>query len=308
VKRLLIAYDGSPAADVAIEDLRIAGLPEQLEVKVLSVAEVILPSEPPDNPPSPDSISPWHRQIIEESKAEVAAMRRLAEGASERVQGLYPGWKVEPVVEADSPAWAVNTRAKQWKADLILLGAHSHSAVHRWILGSVAHQIAVEAPCSVRIARGHRHGGANTPLRNMIAVDGSIDSRQVIQSIANRSWPRATQFQVVTVIDPKMKTAVHWPSPESDHWVKQHFQEFDEWLCRMVDESAHRLKEHGHEVESPILEGKPKHELLQQAERWGADCIFLGARGLQHRDRYLLGSLASAMAVRAPCSVEIVRS
>ena len=37
------------------------------------------------------------------------------------------------------------------------------------------------------------------------------------------------------------------------------------------------------------------------------DDIFLGARGLNHGGHWLLGSVASAVASRAHCSVEIVR-
>ena len=47
--------------------------------------------------------------------------------------------------------------------------------------------------------------------------------------------------------------------------------------------------------------------LLREAESWRADLIMLGAHGLHHGGLLLLGSTASAVAVRAHCSVEIVR-
>ena len=49
--KLLIAYDGSKCADAALDDLRRAGLPRKMEVLVLSVADVLMPSgalEPSD--------------------------------------------------------------------------------------------------------------------------------------------------------------------------------------------------------------------------------------------------------------------
>ena len=45
MKKILIAYDGSASADAALEDLRRAGLPDELDATVLSVAEVWLPSD-----------------------------------------------------------------------------------------------------------------------------------------------------------------------------------------------------------------------------------------------------------------------
>jgi len=48
--------------------------------------------------------------------------------------------------------------------------------------------------------------------------------------------------------------------------------------------------------------------LVQVAEEWRADCIFVGATGLTDRfDRFLLGSTAAAVASRAHCSVEVAR-
>ena len=43
--KILIAYDGSGAAEAALDDLISAGLPDEAEVLVMSVAEVWLPPE-----------------------------------------------------------------------------------------------------------------------------------------------------------------------------------------------------------------------------------------------------------------------
>jgi nucleotide-binding universal stress UspA family protein len=56
-----------------------------------------------------------------------------------------------------------------------------------------------------------------------------------------------------------------------------------------------------------MKEGDPKHVLLDEAEQWGADCLFVGARGLSRIERFLLGSVSAAVAARAQCSVEVVR-
>jgi len=51
-----------------------------------------------------------------------------------------------------------------------------------------------------------------------------------------------------------------------------------------------------------LIDGEPKFTLLEWAQRWNADCLFIGAYGLQHP-----GTVASALAVRVHCSAEIVR-
>jgi nucleotide-binding universal stress UspA family protein len=52
----------------------------------------------------------------------------------------------------------------------------------------------------------------------------------------------------------------------------------------------------------------PKYILIKEAKRWGADSIFVGARGLSNFERLLLGSVSTAVATRAHCSVEVVRA
>ena len=72
-----------------------------------------------------------------------------------------------------------------------------------------------------------------------------------------------------------------------------------------VNTAAHRqLELAGLVPERHVLEGEPKPRLLEYAESWNADCLLIGASGLQHPATETLGAVA---AVRAPCSVEIVR-
>jgi nucleotide-binding universal stress UspA family protein len=75
----------------------------------------------------------------------------------------------------------------------------------------------------------------------------------------------------------------------------------------MLGDSAKILHEAGLKVETHLLSGDPKRELLGHAQAWEANTIFLGARGLHHGGRLALGTTASAVAARAHCSVEIAR-
>ena len=78
-------------------------------------------------------------------------------------------------------------------------------------------------------------------------------------------------------------------------------------ITPLLNAAADRLRNAGLTVTTMIREGKPKAEILTEAERSGVDCIFLGARGLGRVERVLLGSVSSAIAARAHCSVEVVR-
>ena len=60
-------------------------------------------------------------------------------------------------------------------------------------------------------------------------------------------------------------------------------------------------------VTSRVLEGAPEDAILDEADRWQADVIVLGSHGYGPMKRRLLGSVSQAVALHAPCSVEIVR-
>lgn len=304
MKRICLAYDGSSSADVALENLAHAGLPEQLDASVISIADVWLP---PDAAAADDvTAPPAVRKARAQAQTAVDAYRSLARRAAARLRVLFPKWKIEEFAYGDSPSWGVVKHAESWRADLIVLGAHSHSPLERFFLGSVSQKALGEAPCSVRIAR-ELQKKSHENLRVIVAVDGSADSEATVRAVCERHWPISAEFRVVTVIDPKMETAVAWPSVYAAQWVQQGDEETREWVCRVVEHSAKMLADAKLSVETDIFDGDPKKALLKFAEDWEADTIFLGARGLQHGQNFLLGSTASSVAARAHCSVEVVR-
>jgi nucleotide-binding universal stress UspA family protein len=80
------------------------------------------------------------------------------------------------------------------------------------------------------------------------------------------------------------------------------------WLFDTLEAAGDQLRAAGLVVSSEIKTGNPKQLIPHEAETWGADCIFVGARGLSRWERFRLGSVSAAIAARAHCSVEVVRS
>ncbi len=305
MKKLLIAYDGSAAADSAINDLFHAALPAGLEVVVMSVADVYLP--PTSRLPEADVSeipSSLVRQAREKAQQEVEAYLGLATRACARIRSMFPKWSCTPLAVGDSPGWGIVRKATEWKADLVVTGAQSHSRLERLFLGSVSHKIAAEAPCSVRIGRYHR---ATDVLRIVVAVDGSIDSKAALEEIASRPWRAGTQFRLVVVVDPQIETAMSWPGFLPENFVQTDDKSGREWISRMAEAASKILFAANLDVSNYVCDGNPKEVLIRVGEEWQADAIFLGARGLHHGNRLSLGTVASSVASRARCSVEIVR-
>ncbi|MGI8602235.1 MAG: universal stress protein [Verrucomicrobiales bacterium] len=75
----------------------------------------------------------------------------------------------------------------------------------------------------------------------------------------------------------------------------------------MLHESAERFIAAGYGARPHLMTGNPKHLLVELAETIGIECIYMASRGLHHAQARRLGSVAAAVAARAPCTVEIVR-
>ncbi len=287
--KVLIAYDGSQCADAALEDLSRAGLPAKAECKVLSVIENWLP------PPS-------GLEIVEHMDRNQEYMS-LALRAAERVQNARPEWEVKAEVSVGSPASMILEKADDWNSDLVVVGAHGRSAVGRLIFGSVSQKVLHEANCSVRVAREPVEA-SNQPIRLILGFDGSESATEVVRVVTARNWVAGCEIRVVYAA---------WPSPEFA--IQPMIGKIADWIAdedlrikRKIDAVVADLNVAGFQTTAVIKAEEPKRLLLNEAESWNADGIFVGARGLGRLERLRLGSVSSAIAARAHCSVEVVRS
>src|SRR5262245_22338842 len=117
MKKVLIAYDGSPGADIAVRDLLRSGLPDRLEARILSIADVWLPCAPGGDESnvsaSRDVAAAYEKanEVLREAKKVSIQGARLA-------HELFPSWTVTNEATADSPAWGILAEAKKWHAHL----------------------------------------------------------------------------------------------------------------------------------------------------------------------------------------------
>lgn len=310
--KLLIAYDGSECAESALEELTHAGLPESGEALVMTIAEVWMPPPPPSAYEvlqlAIDAKGPLglERKYMADSKP-VKDAEQLAARAADRFKTLFPNWKVTHAAVWGAPTWELFSMADGINADLIVVGSHGRSAFGRLLLGSISQWMLNEARSSVRIARGH-DDAPDFPVRVIVGVDGSQNASDAVDEVAARNWPAKSEFRVVVVNQPLEATVVGEFIPAIRDSVEERTRMEDRAAGRLAENAAKRLRTKGLRAEALAMEGDPKLVLVRLAKDWRADCIFLGATGLSNRlERFLLGSVAGAIAARAHCSVEIVR-
>ncbi len=293
--KILIAYDGSESADAALADLSRAGLPDDVEAAVVSVAEQWLPT-----PRSFGMVDLHLKENLSELTTETLSQ---AQKACARLSLSFPRWQLKAEAMLGSPARAILEKADNWKPALIVAGSEGQTALGRFILGSVAHKLAAEAHCSVRIARSTTRA-ASTPIRVIIGVDGSPGSELAVAIVAQRSWRADTEARIVTADFPfPPPVAGRQPGPLVE-WAREE----RERIRAAIAVATETLQAKGLTVSSLIEDERPGKLLCREAERWEADCIFVGANQLGRVDRFLLGSISASVAARAHCSVEIARA
>jgi nucleotide-binding universal stress UspA family protein len=189
-----------------------------------------------------------------------------------------------------------------------VVGAHGHTSVGgRLILGSVSQRVLYEAPCSVRVARSAERRPAGSPVRLLIGADGSRHADAAFDAVARREWPAGSEALVVAVLDTVMFVTPGPGEPTAAKWVEADNEKDWEWVRRFFEPALEKLRAAGLSATLKLAAGNPKAVLVDVAEEWEADCVFVGAKGLRGVDRLLLGSVSAAVATRARCSVEVVR-
>lgn len=316
--RLLIAFDGSDGALAAIDDLRLAGLPERAEALVLSAVDAWAPP-----PGSADADLPGAARLREQVAAAVTAQHAVADRGAAELRKRFPGWTVRADACADSPAWAVIHRAEGASggvaggpADLIVVGSRGHGAIKRALLGSVAQKVVTQARCSVRIARP-RTRPAGDPPRILIGVDGSANSRAAVDAVASRAWPPGARVLIACyaqgISGLELSSALGLPGVVMAGGDPLGGASIDTWATKVAAESAASFKQRcpSVEVSTVVRISDPKYAIVDEAAHWGpdgADCVFVGATGVRGIERFLLGSVSTHVAMHAPCSVEVVRT
>ena len=302
--KILVAYDGSHSADIAIEDLRIAGLPEQAEALVVCVGDGGLPL--------PEGSEPAEAESGSSSSSRLREAEILGRQARDRIAQYFPRWTVTSEALWGAPAKIILDTSAWWHPDLIVAGSHGRSRVARLFLGSVSLELIHEAACSVRIARRVGSSRVRGPIRLIIGNDGSPEAEAVIRAVAGRFWPEKTEVQVISVVQTLVPAvATLEASTLAQEPASTVIREADERersrLSHVAEASADVLRGAGLIATSSVLDGDPNDIILAEAELSNADAIFVGARGLGRMERLLLGSVSSHILTHAHCTVEVVR-
>jgi nucleotide-binding universal stress UspA family protein len=144
-------------------------------------------------------------------------------------------------------------------------------------------------------------------MRILVAVDGSHCSMDAAREVSCRPWPPQSLIRILYVDEHGLErsspralpSGAHGPGPSlrdcAGHAVEKAVAQFDATSRSDVS------------VQGAIRAGNASDAILAEADAWDADLIVVGSHGKGSLERALLGSVSTAVAARARCSVEIVR-
>jgi nucleotide-binding universal stress UspA family protein len=297
--RVLIGYDSSPSAEAALEELKKAGLPRETEIVVVTAGEIWMP--PPNVEMRQTAMlsrraSVAMAQIQTEAELTLQQAKETADEAADQIKRDFPEWLVETEAMGGEAAAAIIRKAAEWPADLIVVGSQNRSTIGRLFLGSVSQKVILEAGCSVRVARGSAAVEKGAPRRMIAGIDDTDTAEAIIETIAARVWPRGSVLRIVTATDTFSELAKR---PFKEIIKAQDFH-------TAVQE---RLASSGLKLLASINVGDAREELLAEARKLHADCIFVGTRDIRGTlNRFFINSVSSGVVKDAECSVEVVRA
>jgi nucleotide-binding universal stress UspA family protein len=287
--KIVVAIDSSPSSEVVLNEVVARPWPTSTEMCVLNVLDLF------GFPSGVGGVGPVTDE--EERRAEglvKSAAQRLAVTGAEIVTAVTEGYPTTSIVEY----------AAQASADFIIVGSHGHSNIARFLLGSVAQGVVRGAHCSVEIVRARSSQG-RTGMRILLGTDGSDYSVTAAKSIALRPWPEGTEVKVVGAVKVIAAAADPW-YPVGDIAVRL-LEEHSRQAQEYVEICEKMMRDAGLQATGAVLTESAKASLVDEARDWGADLLVVGSHGRRGLNRILMGSVSEAVAMHAPCSVDVIR-
>jgi nucleotide-binding universal stress UspA family protein len=142
-------------------------------------------------------------------------------------------------------------------------------------------------------------------MKLLIAVDSAISTEVLVDAVGVRPWPAGTTAHILSVVaDTDVPPDVWREEAGGRSAVRKEMERRGEQITPVAVE---RLKEVGIPAEVVVTRGDARHLIAFFARKWSSDLIFMRAHVRKDFAHWMLGSVARAVVMTAPCTVQIVR-
>lgn len=205
-------------------------------------------------------------------------------------------------VQVGTPYRVLTGLARTAGAGLIVVGATGSGPFAAELLGSTAERVLRRATCPVLLVRGE----LQVPPRRVLApVDLSTLSgdafRCGLHLLSQIGKGGEVELRVVYALS--FLDALAKQHRQGEIPMEQVERRSTEELQRFILENRPGL---GCRLETAVLPGEARFEILRELGERPADLVVLGTHGRSGLDRLVLGSVAATVARKAPCSVLLI--
>lgn len=215
-------------------------------------------------------------RLADEANAALDAVRERADGVD-----------LETAVLDGDPATAVVDDAADCEADLVVMGTHGRTGVHRYVAGSVTEQVVRRASVPVLTAHADDGDSPNPEPgrfdRVLLPTDGS--------PAAEASVPHAVAFAKIADAEVHALNVVDVSTTTGGTTVGADLSEaFREEGTAATERLADRVRATGLSATTAVVDGFPARDVLSYAADNAVDLIVMGTHGRTGASRFLLGS------------------
>lgn len=288
LERMVVAIDFSERSIAAAQWVARHFAPKS-EIVLVHVLEL---------PPPPRFLrggASWRADDVETCRA--GARRRLRQLGAQIGRGLI--WEEVRVGRAHEEVLCV---AREYNADLIVVGSHRDRETFWNRLGSTAERVTGGSPVPVLVVHG---APREAPRILLAAVDDSETGTRVIERARIHVERLGARGKVVYVLPHQAIQRLLTPGEVTAYECRlvdaeqQLIRATQEWLATQLAQAPNELK-------AAVLIGEPAEIILAEARDTGSHLLVIGRERKSRTRRFLLGSVASAVMRVANCPVLVI--
>lgn len=286
-QRLLVATDFSPAAVLAGQ--RAARIARQCQGQ-LRLQHVMSTSLLNDLRDWMVPGQPWQERVRQQAAAALKLEARA-------LQGDEPQASIETRLVDGAPVQGITEAAREWPADLLVVGARGDNPLHHLLIGTTAERLLSKSDRPMLVVRSEPEDDYQ---RVLVPVDFSPWSESAIP-LARAMAPGAHLVLMHSFSIP-FEEKLRFAGVDDDtlgHYRERARQDASDHLNALID--RHSLQPH--EFTLSLSEGDAPAHILRVATERECDLIVIGKHGRQAAEELLLGSVTRNVLAEAHCDV-----
>jgi len=294
-EKILVALDGSELAQVALP------YAEELAGKMASEVTLAHVVQPPER--GTGNLRKTYLEWIAQLTKQLAERYTQAAGAK--------GIKVKTTILTGDPPDRIVRYADKEDISLIIMSTHGLTGIRRWALGSTAREVAraTARPIMLIRARGAIHDVRKKGIlkKVLVPLDGSKEAEAVVPYIEELAAKLGAEVVLLLVVP----MGYHTLTAEGYEYAvyPENQMASDKAFAKdYLDKVCARLKKSGVVAISEVKFGPTADEIIDFADKTGADLVAMSTHGRSGIGRWVFGSVAERVLHDGHTPLLLVRS